>query len=67
MTEDELADQILKQTKQNHGRKKISCRRAHLLAEELAVSVKTIGRVCHQEGIKIVNCQLGCFGDKTGA
>jgi hypothetical protein len=67
MTQDELADKILKQTTQVDGLKKLSCHRAHVLAEDLAVSVKAIGSVCQEQGIKIVNCQLGCFGDKTDA
>ncbi len=67
MTQDELAQNVLKHATRANGLKKLSCHRAHVLAEDLSVSLKAIGSVCEAEGIKIVNCQLGCFGDKTGA
>ncbi|MCP4454504.1 MAG: hypothetical protein GY809_23860 [Planctomycetes bacterium] len=62
-----MSDQILKHTKQVKGPKTLSCHRAHVLAEDLAVSLRDIGDICDDRGIKIVDCQLGCFGDKTGA
>ena len=65
MTQDELAKQVLKQARQANGSPRLSCHRAHVLAEDLAVSLQAIGSVCHEQGIKIVDCQLGCFGDKT--
>ncbi len=65
MTKDELSEQILKHTKQVKGSQTLSCHRAHVLAEDSAVSLKAIGSICNEQGIKIVNCQLGCFGDKT--
>jgi len=67
MTQDELTEQVLKQTMQVDGQKKLSCHRAHVLAEDLAQSLQVIGSICQAQSIKIVNCQLGCFGDKTGA
>jgi hypothetical protein len=67
MTKDELTEQVLKHTKQDKDTQTLSCHRAHVLAEDLTVSLLEIGRVCDDQGIKIVNCQLGCFGDKTGA
>ncbi|MCF7974470.1 MAG: hypothetical protein K9N55_11685 [Phycisphaerae bacterium] len=66
MTQDELTEQVLKQATQVNGKKKLSCHRAHVLAEDLAVSLQAIGTICQAQGVKIVNCQLGCFGDKTG-
>ena len=67
MTQDELIEQVQKHATQIDDSLKISCHRAHVLAEDLAVSLQVIGSVCNGQGIKIVNCQLGCFGDKTGA
>jgi hypothetical protein len=40
---------------------KISCAAAWELAEELGVSKAEIGRVANEAGIKIKDCQLGCF------
>lgn len=45
--------------------KEIACAQALALAEELGVSPITVGQTCNALGIKIRNCQLGCFGHKT--
>lgn len=67
MTQNELTEKILEQARQDTGPLKISCHRAHVLAEDHSVSLKVIGAICNEQGVKIVNCQLGCFGDKTSA
>ena len=67
MTQDELTEQVLKQTTQVNDKKKLSCHRAHVLSEDLAVSLQVIGDICQEQGVKIVNCQLGCFGDNASA
>ncbi len=41
---------------------KLACRKALALADELDINPAQIGRVCNQHAIRIVNCQLGCFG-----
>ncbi len=43
------------------GQKKLPCKRAFQLAEELNLSLKDIGDICNAEDIKIIHCQLGCF------
>jgi hypothetical protein len=40
---------------------KISCRQCFDLAKEFNVSLKIIGEVCNEKGIRIHACQLGCF------
>lgn len=42
--------------------KRISCPEALALADRLGVSPITVGQAANQLGIKIINCQLGCFG-----
>jgi hypothetical protein len=42
--------------------KKISCPRALALANEVGVSPAKIGEAANQLGIKVIGCQLGCFG-----
>ena len=45
---------------------KLSCPIAFNIAKELKVSHKKIGKVADEFGIKITECQLGCFKpDKT--
>ena len=43
------------------GKFKLPCKRAFQLSEEHNLSLKEIGDICNAEGIKIINCQLGCF------
>jgi hypothetical protein len=41
---------------------RIACKDALESARALKVPPARIGRICNAEGIRIVNCQLGCFG-----
>jgi len=41
---------------------RLSCKHAFELADELSVPVGRIGATCEALGVKIVDCQLGCFG-----
>ncbi|MFH1143772.1 MAG: hypothetical protein V1774_04440 [Candidatus Eisenbacteria bacterium] len=43
---------------------RLACRDALATAAALETPPAWIGRVCDAEGIRIVNCQLGCFGLK---
>jgi hypothetical protein len=43
------------------GKKILSCAQAVKLSKEHNISLKEIGEVCNQHGIKIIECQLGCF------
>ena len=40
---------------------RLSCERAHELAQELNTSLHEIGKLCDELKIKIADCQLGCF------
>jgi len=41
---------------------KLTCVEAHQLAESEGVSLVIIGEVAKDAGVKISDCQLGCFG-----
>ena len=43
---------------------RIACRDALALAERLGVAPSSVGRAADEAGIKIVDCQLGCFGKR---
>jgi hypothetical protein len=44
------------------GEKKIlSCADAFKLSKEHDISLKDIGDACNEFGIKIIDCELGCF------
>ncbi len=40
---------------------RLSCESAHWLAKKLGLSLAEIGRFCDEAGIRIKDCQLGCF------
>ena len=40
---------------------KMPCPKAFQLAREMDVPLKEVGDFCNEEGIRIKNCQLGCF------
>lgn len=43
------------------GKKTLSCAQAVKLSREHDISLKEIGETCNNLGIKIIECQLGCF------
>ncbi len=57
MSRDELMNAIRKAS--NDGR--LSCEKAHELANKLNVPLSEIGRLCNEMKVKISACQLGCF------
>jgi hypothetical protein len=40
---------------------KLPCPVAYKLARQVGVGLRQIGRLANEEGIKISQCQLGCF------
>jgi len=44
---------------------RLPCAAALAIAEELGVARPEVGRAANQLGIKITDCQLGCFGRRT--
>ena len=58
MTDQEILEQIQPLVKEGM----LPCKRALALAEQLTINPAQIGKVCNQNEIRIVNCQLGCFG-----
>jgi len=40
---------------------RMPCARALALARRLKVAPRNVGEACNRAGVKIVQCQLGCF------
>jgi hypothetical protein len=40
---------------------RLTCEKAHELADTLGIQLRVIGDLCNQLQIKITACQLGCF------
>lgn len=47
--------------KMQQDKKCLTCSNAHKIAEELRINVSDIGKICKENGIKIIGCKLGCF------
>lgn len=43
------------------GDKRIACADAFKIARDLDVPIAEVGRTCNELGIKMAQCQLGCF------
>ena len=41
---------------------RLACKDALELAGKLEIQSTRIGKICDQNQIRIINCQLGCFG-----
>ena len=55
-------EQIAEAVLQEAADMRISCGKALALAERLGVEPLLIGEAANEQQVKIVECQLGCFG-----
>jgi len=62
MNSAQVEEAVLAVARREDGQKQLSCARAHVLAEDLVVTLREIGDYCQTNDIKITDCQLGCFG-----
>ncbi len=57
MDKENLKNLLLEKAKD----KKLPCKVAFKISEEHSVALKDIGNMANELGIKIIECQLGCF------
>ncbi len=57
-SKEQIAEALLQEAED----KKISCEQALALAERLGVEPRLIGEAADAQQVKIVECQLHCFG-----
>ncbi len=60
MSEDAV-NAILELVVESDGCKKLTCADAFKVSKEHRVSLAEIGDYCDASGIKLFDCQLGCF------
>ncbi len=58
---DKLLTAVIAAAEDRGEKKFLSCASALELAEEYGVDAIEIGRICNENGIKLHQCQLGCF------
>jgi hypothetical protein len=60
-----MTPEIIARIDQNVGTRAsrlcLSCCQAFQIAAEFKISIQEIGHWCNKHGIKICECQLGCF------
>ncbi|MBN2071915.1 MAG: hypothetical protein JW814_10700 [Candidatus Krumholzibacteriota bacterium] len=61
MSEEELGRVIDAAVETKDGRKKLSCAKAFIIADDYGIRLSDISRYCNRNDIRISNCQLGCF------
>ena len=57
-SKEQIAEALLHEAEDN----KIPCEKALALAERLGVEPRQIGEAADEQSVRIVACQLGCFG-----
>lgn len=57
MTRKKVLEAIQAATRDN----RLTCEKAHELANTLGISLRELGALCDQMKIKIAACQLSCF------
>jgi len=61
MSSKELVAAVLERASEADGRRKLTCKRAFEIARELGIEIGDVGRTCNEQGVRICQCQLGCF------
>lgn len=61
MNEAERRENIRDMVEEEASKGVITCAAAHGIANKGEVSIKKVGEVIEELGIKIKKCQLGCF------
>jgi len=56
-----MASEMEKKISESLVNGKLPCPVAFKIAKELKVAPKDVGETCNKIGIKISDCQLGCF------
>ncbi len=52
---------VLEASVEHNGKRMLSCARAFEIHRQHQIALRDIGKVCNENGIKIRQCQLGCF------
>lgn len=58
---EKIPEKLLEALKKAAPEGKITCAQAHQIGRELEVSLIVVGTAANELGIKIKDCQLGCF------
>jgi hypothetical protein len=58
---EELTKAVTNAAHRIKDRPQLACAEAFRLAAQYGADPHQIGRICNENGIKIVGCQLGCF------
>ncbi|MEW6003467.1 MAG: hypothetical protein AB1638_12595 [Nitrospirota bacterium] len=57
----EVEEKVAGEIRKRAVKGRLSCRIARMIAEELNIPYKTVGKIADSLNVKISDCQLGCF------
>ena len=60
-TRTELAEAVKQACVKREGKMTLRCADAFVIAKQCGATLESIGRLCNEQHVKIVQCQLGCF------
>ena len=60
-SEQEMVEAVKHAAVERDGRMTLRCADAFAVAERFGVARPSIGQICNDNRIRIVQCQLGCF------
>lgn len=61
MNKEKIVRELKGKCTDKNGQLFIECAEARIIAEKLAIKFIEVGKICDEEKIKIINCELGCF------
>ena len=61
MNEELIKKELLSKANDKDGKLTIACATTMEIADKFSATPIEVGNICNQMGIKIKNCQLGCF------
>ena len=61
MDKQKTEELILAKAKDKDNKKYINCAEALGIANTMKIAPIEVGKICNELGVKIKNCQLGCF------
>jgi len=61
MEKEKIMDLVLNVATEDDGVKKLACPKAFSMAKEHDIKLMDIKTACDEAGVRLCDCQLGCF------
>jgi hypothetical protein len=61
MDQNAMRELVIGSAVEVNGRRTISCAQAFEIHRQHGITLRDIGGICNENGVRICECQLGCF------